>query len=102
MVVDGNFDAAEAHSFIVFQNNGKNYVYDPVNQMERKLPRIAVFTGNKEKDYLETKNLFGTDRWYYAGGSKGAFLKYFPDNNLKETLGKASQKNVHKKDKQNA
>lgn len=101
LVHNGDFDAAEPHSFIVFQSKGKEYVYDPVNQVEGNLPRIAEFVGNKENDYLETKNLFNNEKWYYAGGHKGAFLKYFPENKLKKTLTKATKKNFYKKDKQN-
>ena len=87
LVHNGDFDAAEPHSFIVFQNKGKEYVYDPVNQLERNLPRIAEFVGNKENDYLETKNLLNGDKWYYAGGHKGAFLKNLPTKStLKQTL----------------
>lgn len=51
-----DFDDFEAHSFIVFQDNEKDYVYDPVNPLPNKLPRIAEFVvGKKEMFYVETK-----------------------------------------------
>ena len=98
---NGDFEAVEPHSFIVFQNEGKDYVYDPVNQLPQKLPRIAKFVGNKENEYLETHSLFGGDKWYYSGGDKGAFLKYFPERNLQKTLKKAVKKSSLKKEHQN-
>ena len=86
LVTDGDFDSFEPHAFIVFQNNGKDYVYDPVNQLPSKHPRVAEFVGNKENLYLETKALFGKDKWYYSAGDKGAFLKYMlAKSNLKKT-----------------
>ncbi len=101
LVSNGDFEAFEPHSFIVFQKGEKDYVYDPVNSQEHQLPRIAEFVGKKDNEYLETRNLFNDNKWYYAGGRNGEFLKYFPETNLKETLTKASQKNSYKKDKQN-
>ena len=100
LVHDGNLDSFEPHSFIVFQSNGKDYVYDPVNQLPQKAPRIAEFVGNKENDYLETKNIFNSDKWYYSGGDKGAFLK-FSKSNLQEKLVKLTQQTLIKRDKQN-
>ena len=102
LAVNGDFDAAEPHSFIVFQNNGKDYVYDSVNQLPIKVPRISEFIGKKDNEYLETRCLFNSDKWYYAGGRKGEFLKYYPQKSLKEILDAVSKQSVIRKDKQNA
>ena len=98
LALDGDFEAAIPHSFIVFQNNGKEYVYDPVNQLPNTLPRIAEFVGEKENYFLETKALLGKDKWYYAGGDKGAFLKNLPKiSKLKKKLNRASKDSSVKK-----
>ena len=100
LVTSGDFDAGEPHSFIVFQNDGKDYVYDPVNQLSRKLPRIAEFVGNKENDYLEAKGLFTSDKWFYSGGSKGTFLKKLPtQSSLKNILKKHTRSALKLADK---
>ena len=101
LVSNGDFEAFEPHSFIVFQQGEKDYVYDPVNSQEQQLPRIAEFVGKKDNEYLETRNLFNDDKWYYAGGRKGEFLKYYPQKSLTEILASTMKKLPSKKDKQN-
>ncbi len=101
LVSDGDFEDFVPHSFIVFQKDGKDYVYDPVNPQERQLPRIAEFVGKKDNYFLATRNLFNGDKWYYAGGEKGEFLKYYPQKSLTEILASTMQKSLPKKDKQN-
>ena len=74
-MTNGHFDDFEAHSFVVFQNHQTEYVFDPVNQLDSQLPRIAEFVGKQDNFYLETKGLFNGDKWFYAGGEKGEFLR---------------------------
>ncbi|MBO7484296.1 MAG: hypothetical protein J6T55_04185 [Alphaproteobacteria bacterium] len=100
---NGDFNAVEPHSFIAFQNKDKQYVFDPANPLEGQRPRIAEFIGSKENEYLQTKCLFNNDKWYYSGGSKGAFLCELPSQKtLMERLKKGSTKEIKiKKEKEN-
>ena len=107
LVSDGDFDNFEPHSFIVFQSKEKEYVFDPVNPInlgKQRLPRIAEFVGKKDDEYLETKCLFNSDKWFYAGGRKGEFLQNLPTPMaLIKTLEKRSNKVIFsiEKDKLN-
>ena len=101
---NGDFEATQPHSFIVFQDKDKKYVFDPVNLLPRHLPRIAEFIGKPDNAYLETKCLFNGDKWFYAGGHMGEFLQNLPVKKaLIETLDKGSKKvsSQLKKDKTN-
>lgn len=41
---------------------------------------------------LKQKNIFNSDKWFYAGGEKGAFLKQLPNlRTLTKILKKSSQ-----------
>ena len=100
---NGDFDAVEPHSFIVFKNDYKHYLFDPANPLNGQCPRIAEFIGPKENEYLQTKCLFNNDKWYYAGGSKGVFLRELPSpKTLMERLEKGSVKKTNiKREKEN-
>ncbi|MGN0919948.1 MAG: transglutaminase domain-containing protein [Alphaproteobacteria bacterium] len=109
LVENEDFSDFEAHSFIVFQDKEKDYVFDSVNPISTRtgsVPRIAEFVGKKDNFYLQTKNIFTSipDKWYYAGGEKGAFLKNLSEkSSLIETLDRKSKKvvNTLQKDKIN-
>lgn len=74
---DPNDLDVEDHSFIVFQHNGKNFVYDPSNPLKTKagdsLPRINEIIGNNLR--LKTKCLFNKTEWYYFGGENKEILQ---------------------------
>ncbi len=92
LVVNDEFDDFEAHSFIAFSNNGKEYIFDPVNPYiynggKSILPHISECIGKKDLCHLQTKSLFKKgENWRYSCGEHGDFLRDLPTKreNLQE------------------
>lgn len=89
----------EAHSFISFSLNGKNYIFDPANPLPDKsgvqFPRISeqnITTEQKKQfearvtakeddrrqcAFAETKDILTSQKWYYGFGDKADIFKSF-------------------------
>ena len=100
LVSNGDFGDFEPHSFIAFKNNGKDYIYDPVNPhiytgVDFMLPRISECVGNKDKYFIDAKALFKKEEfWYYACGDKGCFLHNLPTKKPEKAVSNAIVANI--------
>ena len=97
LVVNNEFDDFEAHSFIVLSNNGKEYIFDPVNPYvynsgKSILPHISEVIGKKDLCHVKTESLFKKgENWRYSCGEHGDFLHDLPKptKNLKDVFSKS-------------
>ena len=104
LVVNDEFDDFEAHSFIAFSNNGKEYIFDPVNPYiynggKSILPHISECIGKKDLCYLQTESLFkNEENWRYSCGKHGDFLRDLPTKreNLQERPSKGMEEGKNK------
>ncbi len=111
LVKNDEFDDFESHSFIAFSNNGKEYIFDPVNPYiydggESVLPHISECVGEKDICYLQTRSLFKKgENWRYSCGEHGEFLHDLPTKkeSLQRTLSKCEEdgKNIMQRNSKN-
>lgn len=94
-----NDEFGEAHCFVAFEHNGKNYIFDPANPIKsggHVLPRIAEVTVGKARleqferrihpeegdttrkcAFLETEDILTKSKWFYGCGDSANIYPSF-------------------------